>query len=136
MIVSDTNLIAHLVMPGERTEEARKVYQIDNEWVAPLLWRSEFRSVLALYLRQGHLQLTQALRLASEAEQIMRGGECDVRHDQVLRLVSTSRCSAHDCEFVALAQALGIHLVTTDRAILRDFPVVAKSPLDFLRSHA
>jgi predicted nucleic acid-binding protein len=45
----------------------------------------------------------------------------------VLQLVSTSHCSAYDCEFVAAAQLLAVPLVTEDRAILMAFPDLARS---------
>jgi len=40
----------------------------------------------------------------------------------VLQLVSESKCSAYDCEFVALARDLNVKLVTVDKQILREFP--------------
>jgi predicted nucleic acid-binding protein len=43
------------------------------------------------------------------------------------QLLSTSRCSAYDCEFVAVAEQLAMPLVTEDRAILAAFPVLAQS---------
>ena len=132
MIVVDTSLIAYLVIRGNRTAEARSVFRKDPDWAAPILWRSEFRNVLALYLRKGHLKLAEVLRLAEAAEELMHGGEFEVRSADVLRLASTSQCSAYDCEFVALAESLHVPLVTTDRRILRGFPAVAVSPKDFL----
>jgi len=41
--------------------------------------------------------------------------------------VATSDLSAYDCEFVALARAVGARLVTEDRAILKAFPKEAQS---------
>lgn len=45
----------------------------------------------------------------------------------MLQLVSTSRCSAYNCEFVAVAEQLAVPLVTEDRAIVAAFPVLAQS---------
>jgi predicted nucleic acid-binding protein len=39
----------------------------------------------------------------------------------VLKLLKTSGLPAYDCEFVALARAIGARLVTEDRAILKAF---------------
>ena len=131
MIVVDTNLIAYLLLPGERTREAGVVLRRDADWTAPLLWRSEFRSVLAQYLRRTQLNLATADRIMDEAERLMRGGEYEVRSPDVLRLVSRSRCSAYDCEFVALAEDLTVPLITSDGLILSEFPSVAMSAEDF-----
>ena len=53
--------------------------------------------------------------------------------DAVLQLVARSNCIAYDCEFVALAHAQGVHLITADREILREFPEVAISLEEFVR---
>jgi predicted nucleic acid-binding protein len=45
----------------------------------------------------------------------------------VLQLVSTNRCSAYDCEFVAVAEQFAVPLVTEDRAIVAALPVLAQS---------
>jgi hypothetical protein len=45
---------------------------------------------------------------------------------------ASSKCSAYDCEFVALAQDLSVPLVTSDQKILTAFPETAVSPDDFL----
>jgi len=50
-----------------------------------------------------------------------------VSSEHVLQLVSTSRCSAYDCEFVAVAAQLAVPMVTEGRAILAAFPVLAQS---------
>jgi predicted nucleic acid-binding protein len=125
MIVVDTNVIAYLLIQGERTAEAELIWTQDSEWVAPYLWRSEFRSVVALYLRQGHIVLENAQRLVREAEGLMQGKEYPIDSGQVLDLVSASECSAYDCEFVALALAFDVPLITSDRKILSGFPDVA-----------
>ena len=49
------------------------------------------------------------------------------------RAVRETNCSAYDCEYVALAEDLQVQLVTSDKAILRDFPARATSPEAFTR---
>jgi predicted nucleic acid-binding protein len=127
VIVVDTNVIAYLLLGGEKTPQARAVLQKDPVWTAPILWRSEFRNVLAYYIRQGTLMFTDALQLMAEAELLFQEEEYHVESGQVLRLVSSSRCSAYDCEFIALAKHLNIPLVTSDAQILTEFPDTAVS---------
>lgn len=131
MIVVDTNVIAYLIVGGAKTARARAAFLRDPDWVAPVLWRSEFRNVLAGYLRQGALSRADALALAAEAESVMEGTECVVESERVLGLVSGSSCSAYDCEFVALAEELGVPLVTSDRELLAAFPSVAVDVEEF-----
>ena len=133
MIVADTNLIAYLIIQGQQTATARAVLQKDSAWAAPRLWRSEFRNILALYIRQQHLALADAIQLMSSAETVLRSREYEVESDPVLRLAAASNCTAYDCEFVHLAQELGVSLVTSDQKVLRLFPAVAISPEDFTK---
>jgi predicted nucleic acid-binding protein len=127
VIVVDTNVIAYLMLPGSATRSAERLFQLDTEWCAPLLWRSEFRNVLAGYLRRHLVDKQTAMRLVERAEGVFRGREFTVASVDVLEAVASSSCSACDCEFVVLARELGLPLVTPDRRILRDFPEVARS---------
>jgi predicted nucleic acid-binding protein len=56
----------------------------------------------------------------------MDGREQMVDSRAVLRLAMQSKCSAYDCEYVAVAEAAGVPLVTNDRQILREFPLIAR----------
>jgi predicted nucleic acid-binding protein len=125
VIVVDTNALVHLLLGGEHTGAARRAFRDDPHWAAPLLWRSEFRNVLAVLMRQRRLELAAALDAAGEAERLMRGREYAVEARSVLELASASRCSAYDCEFVALARDLGVPLLTSDAAVRRAFPRIA-----------
>ncbi len=125
MIVADTNLIAYLAMPSPYTEAAERLLVREPEWVAPVLWRSEFRNVLALYLRKGLIRFEQALDIQAEMESLFQGKEYEVASLDVLSLVNQSECSAYDCEFVALAKGLGVKLVTMDRKLVSCFPDTA-----------
>jgi predicted nucleic acid-binding protein len=132
VIVVDTNVVAYLWIPGEGTPSAEAVLTRDSDWNAPLLWRSELRKVLALYLRKGLLELPAALEVMSRAEEQLTSHEFTVPSAAVLPAVATSRCSAYDCEFVVLAQELGTRLVTTDGRLVKAFPDVAVLARDFV----
>ncbi len=122
MIVVDSNVVAYLYLPGEHTAKAEALLEQDPDWAAPILWRSEFRNILAGYLRRKTLTFGQACSLQSEAEDLLGGSEFDVDSKAVLELVRDSDCSAYDCEFVALANKLQVKLVTMDAKLLKAFP--------------
>ena len=136
MIVVDSNIIAYLHLLGPRLEQARRLFREDAQWAAPRLWRSELRNVLTLYVRKGLLPLAAAQAIMDEALLLMAGREYDVASSEVLRLAASSSCSAYDCEFVALAQDLGVPLVTVDQQVLGAFPQVAVSPDTYLASRS
>jgi predicted nucleic acid-binding protein len=127
VIVADTNVIAYLLLPSPFTGLAERLYAQDPEWIAPTLWRSEFRNVLSLYVRRGLLTLGQAMALQDEADDLMRGNAYDVVSADVLSLASDSGCSAYDCEFVALARSVSVTLVTADRRLAQAFPQYART---------
>jgi predicted nucleic acid-binding protein len=131
MIVVDTNVIAYTVLASERSRLAELALVNDPDWAAPLLWRSEMRNVLAHYLRTGRLEFNECLRVMDKASSLVAGREFVVQTGKILDLVASSTCSAYDCEFVALAQDLGVPLVTVDRQILNDFPADAIALMEF-----
>ena len=132
MIVVDTNLIAYLLIEGERTETAERVLDADVDWNAPLIWRSELRNTLAKSVWRNRIEMGEAFRIMTEAESIMAEGEFPVVSGDVLSLAGSSGCSAYDAEFVVLARDLRVPLVTTDRELLEKFPETAVSPERFL----
>jgi predicted nucleic acid-binding protein len=132
LIVVDANVLAYLCIGGEQAILAEDVLLADSDWHAPVLWRSEFRNVLAGLLRRDMLDLDRALAILAEAEILLAERDHQVPSDDVLHLVSESRCSAYDCEYVALAQRLDIVLVTNDRQLLRAFPATTQSMQTFL----
>ncbi len=127
MIVVDTNVLAYLLLPGERTEQAERVFRRDPEWAAPRLWRSEFRNVLAVYMRRGLLALDQALQLMDTAESLIQGREYEISSVRGLSLIAGTQCAAYDGEFVARAQDLGLSVVTSDARLLTKFPATTRA---------
>jgi len=121
VIIADTNLIAYLLIRGQNTLAAEAVFRKDPQWGAPRLWRSEFRNVLVLSLRRKLIGIDEAFEAMEQAERLIGGQEFELESSRVLRLAATSGCSAYDCEFVALAQNLGVPLVTSDRELIAKF---------------
>ena len=132
MIVVDTNIITYLLLEGEYTSQAESLPLKDSHLAAPILWRSEFRNVLAHYLRKEILTLEEAQEIMNEAINLMSGHEYEVASFQALDLVSSCDCSAYDCEFVTLAQDLKTILITVDKKILTEFPSTALHLVDFI----
>ena len=122
MIVVDSNVLAYLYLPGEYTAAAEALLEQDSDWAAPILWRSEFRNILAGYLRRKAITFEQANSLQREAESMLEGAEFELESLAVLELVRDSDCSAYDCEFIALAMKLDTKLITMDKKLLRAFP--------------
>ena len=122
MIVVDSNVLAYLYLPGEYIAAAEALLEQDPDWTAPILWRSEFRNILAGYMRRKAISFEQANSLQREAESLLQGSEFEVDSQTVLELVRDSDCSAYDCEFVALAMKLDTVLVSMDKKLLRAFP--------------
>ncbi len=132
MIVVDTNVICYRWLSSSNSAAAETALAKDPHWIAPLLWRSEFRNIVALAIRKRALTVHAAQEIMRKAEASFEGGEFAVSSDAVLQLVASSNCTAYDCEFVALAQDLRVPFVTADRQVLAAFPSTAVLPADFV----
>jgi predicted nucleic acid-binding protein len=125
MIVVDSNVLAYLFIAGVQTPSAEALLAREPQWAAPTLWRSEFRNILAGYIRRKDITFDAAYVMMREAEALLSGNEFEADSLRVLELVRDSVCSAYDCEFVAVAMKLDVPLVTMDKALLRGFPKLA-----------
>jgi len=134
MIVVDTNIISYFYLNSDNSSFAEQTLKKDPIWVAPLLWRSEFRNVLTFYLRKQIILLSEAIEIFESAEELLKGNEYEINSAQVLSLSPQSGCSAYDCEFVSLAKDLNIALVTEDRKILNNFQEFAIPMSQFLEN--
>jgi len=122
VIAVDTNVIAYLFLRGEFAAQAEDWLRRDRDWVAPLLWRSEFRNILGGCLRRKQLTFEAMREIQREAEALLLGNEHEVDSQRVLELVRDCDCSAYDCEFVSVAIRLGVKLLTADKKLLKAFP--------------
>ena len=128
MIVVDTNMLFQAVF--DTSSSSGRVLLRDAVWAAPRLWRSEFRSALTGEIRVNGLSSNSAIDAFVKAQRLV-AFEREPVTLEIVRLIVSSRCSAYDLEFVAVAQALGVPLVTNDKQVLAEFPGIAISPEAF-----
>ena len=133
MIVVDTNILAYLFLPSEFGKLAVEARRLDELWVAPALWRSEFRNVLIHYVRSGNITLAQARDCQAAAAALMAGRDQAVDGNEVMALAAETGCSTYDCEYAALARRARVALVTMDRRLLHAFPGTAVALRDFCK---
>ena len=122
MMVVDVNVLAYLLIPGKFTEAAERLLEEDSAWVVPRLWRSELRNILDTYLRLNQMDLADAALIFQRATELVGAEEYEMKTVDVLRLCKESKCSAYDCEYVALAEFLDLVLVTADGKLAKAFP--------------
>lgn len=134
MIVVDSNVIAYCWVNGPLTDLAQRVRVKEPDWHVPILWRSEMRSILTGYLRDGSLTTPQVARIMDAAENALAGSEHLVPSASVFEVVGKSRLSAYACEFVALASVLAVPLVTADKTVLKAWPQQALTMEAFLKT--
>lgn len=115
---------------GQFTEQAVAVRKKDPVWIAPILWESELRSVLMLYIRREGLEIVKAEAVMEQAKRSVRS--CRIDSPPVLRSAFNSGCTSYDCEFVETARERNISLVTEDKKVLAAFPDIAVSMNDFV----
>jgi len=127
LIVVDANVLVYRLISGPRTADAVLLVQNDPQWTAPVLWRSEVRNALVVLLRARHITRRDAEVALQIGESCLLAGERRVTDQAVFDLAAKSKCSAYDCEYVALAESLGTILVTEDQALLRAFPLRCRS---------
>ncbi|MDD5329046.1 MAG: type II toxin-antitoxin system VapC family toxin [Sulfuricella sp.] len=132
MIVADVNLVAQLILKLDRTETAQAVFRSAPEWVMPELWRHEFLNVLANYLRFDRVP-AERLALAWQSANALFA-ESIRQPDMLLalKLAGERGASAYDAQYLALAQTLGLPLVTEDRKLRQAAPDLTLSMQEFI----
>jgi predicted nucleic acid-binding protein len=131
VIVVDTNLVLGLLLRTDERQVAEAVLDRDGHWLAPRLLRSELRNVVARAVRQSELSATAAETLCARAALFVEFHDELIEDKAVIQRAATSGCTAYDCEFVALAERLGVSLVTSDKQLLVAFPATAIHPREF-----
>jgi predicted nucleic acid-binding protein len=67
-VVVDTNILAYLLIEGDRTRDVHALFARDANWKSAAFVRIEFSNILAAYLRANSLTRNQAHAILVEAE--------------------------------------------------------------------
>lgn len=126
MVVVDTNILAYLLIVGDRTKEAQALFARDDHWKSEAFVLVEFSNILATYQRLGELDSNQTERLLGEAQTCLRH-LVDLPHVAALRTAQQFRVSAYDARFLAAAEKLNTRLVTEDAKLRAAAPALTRS---------
>ena len=118
LVVIDTNILAFLLIEGERTGDARALFERDARWKSEAIMLYEFSSILATYERQGSLSRTQGERLLGDAQSLMHG-LVELPHLAALRMARRFAVSIGDARLLAAAENLGSRLSDRGHATAR-----------------
>ena len=131
MVVVDTNVVAYLLIAGDRTRDAQALFVRDPDWNSETFVLVEFSNVVATYLRVGALSQAQAHALMHQAEKTI-GGLVNLPHAQALLIAEEFGVSAYDARFLGAAQNLQSKLVTEDTRLRAAAPALTMSIADAL----
>jgi predicted nucleic acid-binding protein len=126
MIVIDTNVLAYLLIEGDRTAEAQALRLADPDWRSDPFLLIEFSNLLATQVKAQALSAAQAEALLETAAQQIAEW-CEAPHAEVLALAIDHQISAYDARFIACARRLGAPLVTEDSRLRAATPGLSVS---------
>ena len=117
MIVVDAPLVAFLLIEGEGTPVARRLYKADPEWVTPPILNHELLNILGgLGHAEGDFASMEALW--KEARGILAPRQQVPDPVRALRLSVELGLSGYEAQYLALAEKLALPLLTTEKRLL------------------
>lgn len=126
MVAVDTNIVAYLLLEGDRTADARALFALDPDWRSEALLLVEFSNILATYRRQGSLAGAAGAGLLASAERVV-SRLVNLPHARALALAEEYGVSAYDARFLGAAQGLSTRLVTEDARLRSAAPKLTRS---------
>ena len=121
MVLVDTNILAYLMLEGDRTSAAQALFERDADWRSEAFIMVEFSNVLTTYVRTKVLTRDQGLKLLAGAEELVPV-LTSVLHSRALEAATQFGISAYDARFVALAIQMKVKLVTEDAKLRAAVP--------------
>jgi predicted nucleic acid-binding protein len=135
MIVVDCNVIAYLLIEGEKTSLARTLWTRENNWWMPELWLHEFLNILATNERTGNLRLRTCQGILDLARSMFEAKSRQADMGYTLSLAARYRLTAYDAQYIALAQSMDVFLISEDRRLRQAVPQSVRSMKSFLESN-
>lgn len=126
MVVVDTNILAYLLIEGDRTADAQTLFARDSEWRSEGFVLIELTNILATYQRSGALSRSATEGMLVTAERVVTG-LVNLPHGRALKLAAEFGVSAYDARFLGAAQNLGGRLVTEDARLRMAAPTLTRS---------
>lgn len=126
MVAVDTNIVAYLLLEGDRTRDAQALFAHDADWRSESFLLVEFSNLLATYRRKGALGGVAAASLLASAERTM-SRLVNLPHARALAIAGEYGVSAYDARFLGTAQGLGTRLVTEDAKLRSAAPELTRS---------
>lgn len=121
MVLVDTNVLAYLMLEGDRTSAAQELFERDADWRSEAFIMVEFSNVLTTYVRTKVLSRDQGLKLLAGAEKLVPV-LTSVQNARALEVATQFGISAYDARFVALAIQMKVKLVTEDAKLRAAVP--------------
>ena len=117
MIVVDVNIVTYALMGAGHYEETMRLWERDNDWRMPELWKHEFQNVLVTSMRAGHITLDGARLLMNQALRLFTPAQCRVGLTEALKISHSYGVTGYDGQYLGLALALRVPLISEDRRL-------------------
>lgn len=102
MLLVETNVLAYLLIEGERSADAQKLSRLDPGWRGEAFILVEFTNVLVRSILVKRMNLDLAQNLLSKANVLLDGKLARVPHSEALAVAAEHRVTAYDARFLTL----------------------------------
>lgn len=123
----DTNILVPMIIDNVNTPRVEALGELDPNWRTESFARVELSSVIFKYVRSGELSTEEALDRFALAEEVFRDMFVHVEDGRALELALEYDVSPYDARFLALAENLGVPLVTEDARLRKAAPQLMRS---------
>jgi len=127
MLLVDTNVVAYLLIEGDQTEAAQQLRRRDPDWRSEAFVLVEFTNVLASSIATKRMTFGLAENFLGKAIALFDGKLRSMPPASVLAAAVRHGVGAHDARFLALAEAIGLPIVTEDKKLRTAAPDLTQS---------